>query len=313
MNPWKRVRLFTVEKLLLADGQRKKWRVQKINTGKRGNDDKPSGGNDDKPSGGNDDKPSGRNDDKPSGGDDDKPSGGDDDNPSGGNDDTPSDGDDDKPSGDNDNKPSDEDETVKPEDVVIEDVEIEDDKEAIDKLPITDDDKEAIENGEEISISLDVKDVTGNVSQSDIGKFAAALGDNRIGSYVDISIWKQVGSKDREFVATTNGKISIKVTIPVGLRPGDGVERTFTIYGLSEGTVTEYEVVYNATDSTLTFETDKSCIYAIAYRDADNGKKEKDKSFPWAIPVVIIIAGGAAAGFVVYKKKQQKPHTEIKE
>ena len=278
-----------------------------------GNDDKPSGGNDDKPSGGNDDKPSGGNDDKPSGGDDDKPSGGDDDNPSGGNDDTPSDGDDDKPSGDNDNKPSDEDETVKPEDVVIEDVEIEDDKEAIDKLPITDDDKEAIENGEEISISLDVKDVTGNVSQSDIGKFAAALGDNRIGSYVDISIWKQVGSKDREFVATTNGKISIKVTIPVGLRSGDGVERTFTIYGLSEGTVTEYEVVYNATDSTLTFETDKSCIYAIAYRDADNGKKEKDKSFPWAIPVVIIIAGGVATGFVVYKKKQQKPHTEIKE
>ena len=188
-------------------------------------------------------------------------------------------------------------------------MEIEDDKEAIDKLPITDEDKEAIENGEEISISLDVKDVTGNVPQSDIGKFAAALGDNRIGSYVDISIWKQVGSKDKEFVATMNGKISIKVTVPVGLRPGSGVERTFTVYGLSDGTVTEYEVVYNATDNTLTFDTDKSCIYAIAYRDADNGEKEKEKSFPWAIPVVIIIAGGAAAGFVGYKKKKNTTST----
>ena len=247
--------------------------------------------------------------DKPSSGNDDKPSGGNDEQPSGGNDDEPSGGNDDKPSDDEEDKPLDEDETVKPEDVVIEDAEIEDDKEAVDILPITDEDKEAIENGEEISISLDVKDVTGNVPQSDISKFAAALGDNRIGSYVDISIWKQVGSKDKEFVAAMNGKISIKVTVPVGLRPGSGVERTFTVFGLSDGTVTEYEVVYNATDNTLTFDTDKSCIYAIAYRDADNGEKEKEKSFPWAIPVVIIIAGGAAAGFVVYKKKKNTTST----
>ena len=268
-------------------------------------DDKNDSEGSDKPSAGDD-----KNDSEGSG----KPSTGDDKNDSEGND-KPSTGDDKNDSGDTD-KPDDEDGTDKPDkgDTSVNDGVIENDKEVIDKIPLTDEEKEAISNGETVNITLEVTDISDSISDSDREKFNAALGKNTVGTYMDISLWKQIGSKDKVFISNTTDKLTIKISVPEGLIADNGITRTYRIMGLVNGQIAFYETEYDNKAHTITFETDTSAIYALVYEDADSSTGGGDKPPVWIIVVIaVVVVAGAVAGVVIYKRKRNNDNDSNQE
>ncbi len=152
-----------------------------------------------------------------------------------------------------------------------------DNTEAIeDKIPLTDTEKEAIANGDNLNIILEVSDITEEITDSDMEKITTALGKYKLGMCMDISLWKQIGSGTKEYITNTTGNISIKITLPEELRADNGVTRIYKILRLHDGEVTVIDTVYDSSKHTLTFETDKFSTYALVYYDTDNTTGNND-------------------------------------
>ena len=158
----------------------------------------------------------------------------------------------------------------------VDGAQIGDTKDIINKIPLTDAEKAGIENGDTLNIILEVTDISDKVSDADKEKITAALDKYKIGMYMDISFWKQIGSGSKEYISNTSGNISIQITVPEELRPGSDVTRTYKILRLHDGVVTSIDTVYDETNHTLTFETDKSAIYTLVYYDIDSNTDSDD-------------------------------------
>ena len=88
----------------------------------------------------------------------------------------------------------------------------------------------------------------------------------KIGTYIDLSLWKQVGENAAQKIENTDGnKIAVTISIPEALinKKAD-VERTFYIVRVHDG---KTEILAETKDNTVTFETDKFSTYSIVYSD----------------------------------------------
>ena|GEM_PF-1120681 len=116
---------------------------------------------------------------------------------------------------------------------------------------------------------LDVTDIGANVSSEDKTLIDGAKGDYVVGLYLDINLYKKIGSNDAVKVTETNGKVKISILIPENLRKSG---RTFEIIRIHEGQTTVIPGTYDENTHIFTFETDRFSTYAIAYKDgASNG------------------------------------------
>ena len=88
--------------------------------------------------------------------------------------------------------------------------------------------------------------------------------------YMDISLWKQVSTGQKVYVSETTDKVKISLVIPENLRAGSDVTRTYKVHKLHNGTVTAVEMVYDAANNQLTFETDEFSTYMLSYKDTKN-------------------------------------------
>ena len=146
------------------------------------------------------------------------------------------------------------------------------DMELIDKV-LTSEEQSQVAQGAEVKIYLQVEDISENVSNDHKAEAEAKAGDSEIGMYLDIDLFKQVGTAEEVPVSETSSAVTVTITIPEELRNSDpDVKRTYTIvrvHELPDGTlVTDViEGEFNAEDNTFTFETDKFSTYALAYAD----------------------------------------------
>jgi hypothetical protein len=86
--------------------------------------------------------------------------------------------------------------------------------------------------------------------------------------YVDLSLYKQIGSQEQTKVTETKGKISISIEIPEELWNTDVTKgRKFYVLRVHDGHVTRLEGTYDAKMKLFTFETDKFSTYALTYED----------------------------------------------
>lgn len=156
--------------------------------------------------------------------------------------------------------------------------------EVISKIELTDDDKEAQENGKNIFVFLEVEDISETVPAADkklvediIGTSLEKLGivkdnsDNKgqsdnaelkIGMYLDISLFKQVEGESKVKISETSGAIKIAFEIPEALRK-DG--RSYYIVKVHDGVASL--ITPTQSGNTLTFETDQFSTYALVYMD----------------------------------------------
>lgn len=124
--------------------------------------------------------------------------------------------------------------------------------------------QQAVEDGSNASIELRIKNIDGSVPQNDKELVIANLSGYSVGEYLDITLWKKVGSSSEKEVTNLAKPISVTVTVPSDLR---NASREFVVLRVHKGKVSVLEDLDSATN-TVTFKTDRFSTYALAYRTA---------------------------------------------
>lgn len=185
-------------------------------------------------------------------------------------------------------------------------------------VPLTKEEQLSIVNGDDLVISLVVKDIKDTVSATDKTEIEKKLTGKQLGTYLDVKLLKQIGSAQATEVTNTKGMVKIAFVVPEALRNAAG-NRTYTILRLHDGVVDPIVPVFDKETNTLTFETDRFSTYALAYEDADttqnggddnNNQKEETNSVPKTgdttsvMPYIVILGLGCAIVALAGKKRE---------
>ena len=169
---------------------------------------------------------------------------------------------------------------------------------------LTEEEKEALENGEEVKIYLEVIAVDEEIVPSDdkaeIEKEAEKSG-MKVGMYLDLSLLKQVGSSGAVAIHDTEGNmVKVTVTVPEELRnTNPNIKRTFYVVRVHDG---KTDILGESTGDTVSFETDKFSTYSLTYKD-EKEAKSASLTWLWIVLAVIAVAAAGAAVFFIIKKK----------
>ena len=115
-----------------------------------------------------------------------------------------------------------------------------------------------------VNVWLDIQDMSASVPQTDKNLIQDKSGDYTVGLYLDINLFKKVGSNDATKVTETNGKVKACIVIPESLWKSG---RTFEIIRVHDGVAKAIAGTYDENTHVFTFETDKFSTYALAYKD----------------------------------------------
>ena len=139
----------------------------------------------------------------------------------------------------------------------------ESEKADLEDAALTDEDKEALNNGADIDIILSIEDATETVSDDDKALTDEAVADSyTVGQFINIDITKIIDGA--EYAVTQLGKeISLTIAVPDDLK-ADG--RMYAIVRIHDG---EADILsdLDSDDDTITFKTDKFSVYAIVYAE----------------------------------------------
>ncbi len=128
---------------------------------------------------------------------------------------------------------------------------------------------QSVAAGENIEIRIEVKDISGNVPETDksaiengIKEYRKEIPDLVLGMYVDISLFVKIGEADWNAVTGTVEPVKVVIGIPQKLQ---SIDREFFIIRSHEG---EYTLLTDMDDApdTVTIHTDRFSAYAIAYK-----------------------------------------------
>ena len=128
---------------------------------------------------------------------------------------------------------------------------------------------QSVTAGENIEIRIEVKDISGNVPETDksaiengIKEYRKEIPDLVLGMYVDISLFVKIGEADWNAVTGTVEPVKVVIGIPQKLQ---SIDREFFIIRSHEGEYTLLTDMDDASD-TVTIHTDRFSAYAIAYK-----------------------------------------------
>lgn len=181
-------------------------------------------------------------------------------------------------------------------------------------ITFTEEEKKEIENGSTVSVSMEVKDVTATVSESDKklveDKVKEVLNNGVVGAYLDLTLLKKVGSLKEVSVTETAAGVVVKLDIPESLKNTDAsVERKYTVVRIHDGVAEALET--SCENGVITFTTDKFSTYAICYEDvaatgngqaSDNTVNTGDV-YNIALYVLFAVVSCAGLAFVVLRRK----------
>lgn len=174
-----------------------------------------------------------------------------------------------------------------------------------------------------VNVWLDVRDMSASVPQTDKTLIQNTSGDYTVGLYLDINLFKKVGSNDATKVTETKGKVKASIVIPESLWKSG---RTFEIIRVHDGVATAIAGTYDENTHVFTFETDKFSTYALAYKDpasssdststSDSNSSNSSNSTQSTAPktgdpndirvwYLLLIASLGGLGFLGYSKKKK--------
>lgn len=181
-------------------------------------------------------------------------------------------------------------------------------------ITFTEEEKKEIENGSTVSVSMVVKDVTATVSESDKklveDKVKEVLSNGVVGTYLDLTLLKKVGSLKEVSVTETAAGVVVKLDIPESLKNTDSsVERKYTVVRIHDGVAEALET--SCENGVITFTTDKFSTYAICYEDVaatGNGQSSDNTIntgdvYNIALYVLFAVVSCAGLAFVVLRRK----------
>lgn len=181
-------------------------------------------------------------------------------------------------------------------------------------ITFTEEEKKEIENGSTVSVSMEVKDVTATVSESDKklveDKVKEVLNNGVVGAYLDLTLLKKVGSLKEVSVTETAAGVVVKLDILESLKNTDSsVERKYTVVRIHDGVAEALET--SCENGVITFTTDKFSTYAICYEDVaatGNGQSSDNTIntgdvYNIALYVLFAVVSCAGLAFVVLRRK----------
>lgn len=174
-----------------------------------------------------------------------------------------------------------------------------------------------------VNVWLDIQDMSASVSKTDKSLIQDKSGDYTVGLYLDINLFKKVGSNDATKVTETKGKVKASILIPESLWKSG---RIFEIIRVHDGVATAIAGTYDENTHVFTFETDKFSTYALAYKDpasssdsgttSDSSSSDSSNSTQSTAPktgdpndirvwYLLLIASLGGLGFLGYSKKKK--------
>ena len=165
-------------------------------------------------------------------------------------------------------------------------------------LDFSDEEAEMLENGSDVLLYLNVKDISDTVSEDEKNLISSILKTRQIiGMYLDITLFKQINGGELIPVTTTLNKIKIDFEIPAELQKKN---RVFYVVCLHDGKVTLTKATLK--NNIASFEADKFSTYALVYEDKSNNPQTSDSMSTY----YLIIALGFVAlstGLLLVKVK----------
>ena len=146
---------------------------------------------------------------------------------------------------------------------------------------ITDEEKAAIEGGDDLDIILRVEDAGDTVTDEDRKATEAAIADTgfTVGQYLDVDLIKRINGVEVGKITEINSPIRVTIEIPEELR---GTNRAFAIVRLYNGSADILEDFDDDPD-TITILTDRFCTYSIVYKDTKPVNPNTGITMPIAI------------------------------
>jgi len=202
-------------------------------------------------------------------------------------------------------------------------------KEEIISKVLTEEEQELVKVGVDISITTRIQDLSTKVTEQEKNAVREVLKEHTIGQYIDISLYKKIGSNPEKIVTQTNSKLRITIQLPKTLINLDTVKtRTYTVIRVHNGVAEVLDTVYDSKSDTLTFDSDQFSTYAIAYKDvpvdnkadieenkpteddkkpviSDNGNKSPqtgDTMVIWVLMALFVISGSI---LVLFSRKRK--------
>ena len=165
-----------------------------------------------------------------------------------------------------------------------------------------------VKAGANLLIYLNTVNADNNAPQADkdaITKLVEnKLEKGKVGMYIDLSLYKQIGDNKASKITNTNGnKVAISVDVPEKLKNNDkNINRMFYVVRVHDGKA-EF-LTDGTTENTLLFETDRFSTYAIVYNDVAVEGNPKTGDITNIALLVLLLSAGCSAMVVANRKRK---------
>ncbi len=170
---------------------------------------------------------------------------------------------------------------------------------------LTEEEREAYENGEDVLVYLTVdtleEDEVPSEDKAELDAYLEETGETGA-IFLDMSLWKKVGGNAERKVSDTGSALEITVEVPADLQnvPA-GFTRTYRILRVHNGTV---EIVGESTEPTITVLSDKFSTYMLVYSDTkDPAVPQTSGNFPVGA-LLSLLAGFVLLGVLIRTKNR---------
>ena len=178
-------------------------------------------------------------------------------------------------------------------------------------VPLTPEELWDVEHGADVSVWIEISDASNAVSEEDKELIAQKLGLHKVGIYLDICMFKQIGQDSAVKLLELNDHVTITMQIPESLiNKNGGIIRTYRIIRVHDGAAEIIDTAFDSVNNTISFETDRFSTYALSYVDvvrttATTTPGTGDSDSPWLWAVILGICGMGICGITLYQLKKR--------
>lgn len=185
------------------------------------------------------------------------------------------------------------------------------DQSVIDMLVTPDD----LAGGQNVRVYMEVKEIsTSAVPNTDHAAITGKAGNNKIATFLDIKLLKQIGNEEpQQIVNTKDNLVPITLKLTDDVIPSGAAKDSFYIiyHHVEDGSAVTEEIpaTFNVSSKILSFKASKFSTYALAYKPAgtlDKVVKSGDIAGINDMTMLLLCCAVVLAGVAVYDKKRAR-------
>lgn len=176
---------------------------------------------------------------------------------------------------------------------------------------LTDNDIKALEDGKDVYVWIETKDISDIVTSADREKVESKLGNNKLAMYFDLTLWKQIEDAGNKIsVTTTNGEVTVTLVVPDEfINSNENFQRIYSMIRVHGDEVDIIPCTFDPATKEISFKTDKFSTYALVYEDkavADTSPSTGDSSsmIVWVLLCALVVVIGTGT-FISRKHEKQ--------